>query len=196
MNYTLFITEQKIRERTQINESVDDKLITSAVLDAQDISLKPIIGSVLFDKLTNDIVSGSVVDPYKTLLENYIQPFLIYSTNYYVVENIYVRERNNGLLNPTGGDNSSMVSKQMYDTRLESIKSKKEFYAKQLALYLLENNNLFPELQNQTKLYEYLPDYNVGYTSPIVSSKYKRKIETLEKYGIKITNSKYKQYPQ
>jgi hypothetical protein len=196
LNYTLFINEQKIRERTQLNNSVDDALITSAVLDAQDISLKPIIGSVLFDKLTNDIVSGSVVDPYKTLLENYIQPFLIYSTNYYVVENIYIRENNNGILVPNGGETSVAASKQLYDTKRESIKTKMGFYAQQLALYLLENNNIFPELTNQTKLYEYIPNYQSGYSSPFVTGKNIEGVKFSERYGIKITNSKYKQYPQ
>ena len=79
---------------------------------------------------------------------------------------------------------------------MESIKTKRGFYAQQLALYLLENDNLFPELNNDTKLYEYLPNYTSGYTNPIVSSKSKKKIEALKQNGIKITNSKFKYLPQ
>jgi hypothetical protein len=64
MKHILFISEQKLRERTQINESVDDKLITSAVLDAQDMDLKPIIGSILFDKLANGIIAQTISGNY------------------------------------------------------------------------------------------------------------------------------------
>jgi hypothetical protein len=196
MRNTLLISEAKIRQYSDINEAVDTKLITSAVREAQDIVLEPILGSLLYNKVFSYVEAGWVNNNFKILLEDYIQPVLIYSAYYYITENVYVRTRNNGLLTPQGGENSASVDKQMYDTKRESIKTKQGFYIQKLALYLLENQDIFPELMGETKLYQYIPNYDSGYVSPIVTNRRSGREKFMTKYGIKITNSKYKQYPQ
>ena len=43
-------------------------------------------------------------------------------------EDIYVRPRNNGLLSPTGGENSEKVDGTWYNRKRQSVENKKQFY--------------------------------------------------------------------
>ena len=197
MTNTLIISEAKVRQFTDINESLDDSLIKNAVREAQDIDLQRILGTLLYDKIMNDIDADTLTGAYKTLVDSYIQDFLLYAAYYYTLENVFVRPRNNGLLTPQGGDNSATVDKTMYDTKRQSVDNKKQFYADRLVRYLIENENTYPELGENTLLYQMSPDYGTQYRSSIVFTDNTRGkyIDFARQAGLPIVDSAYKQYP-
>ena len=47
---------------------------------------------------------------------------------YYALEDIYLRPLNNGLLSPTGGENSEKVDGTWYNRKRQSVENKKQFY--------------------------------------------------------------------
>ncbi len=79
MTTTLLISEAKVRAFTDLNESVDDSLMVNAIREAQDISIQPIIGTKLYNVIIEKIDNNSVSGSYQTLLDDYIQPALIYA---------------------------------------------------------------------------------------------------------------------
>jgi len=194
---TLLISEAKIKAFTDLNESVDDSLIVNAIREAQDISIQPIIGTKLYNVIIEKIDNNSISGSYQTLLDDYIQPALTYASLYNITENVYVRTRNNGLLTPTGGENSQNVDKTMYDTKRQSIFNKQQFYSDTLSRYLNEKYNLFPELGQNTELYQFVPDYGSQYRSPIVMQRNVRSIylNLARQAGLPIVNSAYPSYP-
>ena len=197
MTTTLLISEAKVKAFTDLNESVDDSLIVNAVREAQDIVIQPIIGTKLYNVIIEKIDTNSISGSYQTLLDDYIQPALIYASLYNITENIYVRSRNNGLLTPTGGENSQNVDKSMYDTKRQSIFNKQQFYADQLSRFLTENLALYPELGQNTLLYQFVPDYGSQYRSPIVMQRNTRAVymNLARQAGLPIVNSAYPAYP-
>ena len=197
MTNTLLISEAKVRAYSDINESLDDALIVNAVREAQDMVIQPIIGTKLYNTIIEKIDNSSVSGSYQTLLDDYIQPALVYSSLYNITENIYVRSRNNGLLTPTGGENSVNVDKNMYDTKRQSIFNKQQFYSDQLSRYLNEKYNLFPELGENTELYQFIPDYGSQYRSPIVMQRNTRAVylNLAQRAGLPIVNSAYPSFP-
>ena len=106
MTDTLIISEAKLRQFTDINDNLDSRFITSAVIESQDIHIQRIIGTLLYNKIMSDIDSSSLSGNYKSLVDDYVQPALLYWSYYECLEAIYIRPRNNGLLRSTGGDNS------------------------------------------------------------------------------------------
>ena len=48
-----------------------------------------------------------------TLIDDYVQPALVYASLYNITEAVMVRTRNNGLLTPTGGENSVNVDRSV-----------------------------------------------------------------------------------
>jgi len=200
MTTTFIISEAKLRQFTDLNDSVDTALIKNAVREAQDISLQRIIGTKLYDSILAQIDAGPVWtnSNYENLVNNYIQDFLLYAAYYEALEAIYIRPRNNGLLTPTGGENSIEVDRSLFNVKRQNVENKMMFYADKLSAYLAEEQALFSELNSNNKLYEQWPDYGSQYRSPIVFGRNARvgaHYEQAKEAGLRITDSKYKQYP-
>ncbi len=198
MTDTLIISEAKVRQFTDINDSVDSSLIKNNVRTSQDIHLQRIIGTKLYQKILSDIDASTLTGDYLTLVDDYIQDFLLYATYYETLESIYLRPKNNGLLTPTGGENSINVDRSVYEMKRQSVMNKMEYYADRLSNYISDEQSLFPELNSNNKLYEQYPDYASQYRSPIVfnyNSKRGAHYKQAKDAGLRITDSRYKQYP-
>jgi len=200
MTTTFIISEAKIREFTTLNEMVDSALIKNGIRVASDVHLQRIIGTKLYDSILSQIDAGPTWtnSNYQNLVDKYIQDFLLYAAYYEILEAVMFRPRNNGLLSPTGGDNSEKVDVNTYDKLRQSALNKMEFYGDRLSNYIAEEQGLFPELNENSKLYEQWPDYGSQYRSPIV---FNRNVKVGAHYwqakeaGLRITDSRYKQYP-
>ena len=198
MTTTFIISEAKLRQFTDLNDSVDTALIKNAVREGQDIRLQAIIGTKLYKSILDKIDAGTLTGVYKALVDDYIQDFLLYAAYYEALEAIYIRPRNNGLLTPTGGENSIEVDRSLFNVKRQNVENKMQFYADKLSSYLAEEQNLFPELNTANKLYEQWPDYGSQYRSPIVFGRNARvgaHYLQAKEAGLRITDSKYKQYP-
>jgi hypothetical protein len=199
MTDTLIISETKLRQFTDLNNNVDTELLRNAVREAQDIEIQRILGTLLYDSIMNQIDAGPswTTPAYETLVNDYIQSSLIYWAYYYAQEDIYIRTRNNGMLIPTGGDNSVNVERDMYNVRRQSTKNKAEFYSEKLTNYIITNTNLFPETQQTTELYQQLPDFGVQYSSPIVfaNSGYAPHLRGAIDAGIPLSDSRFPYLP-
>lgn len=195
MTDTLLVSEAKVRSYTGLNNSVDSNLIRNSIRIAGDYRLQAIIGTLLYERLINDVKAGTLSGNYKNLLDNYIQDFLIYASYYEIIEEIYLRSRNNGLLRPNGGENSDPVDKDLYLMKRQSVDNKMTYYAERLTNYIVEENGLFPELDQADKLYEQDPDYTGKYKNPFVMKTYPR-LEYMKRMGLPVYDRRYRQYPQ
>jgi hypothetical protein len=193
MQNTLLISEAKMKAFTDINNNLDPSLIKSTIREAQIVHITRLLGEKLYNKIIADVNSDSLTGNYESLVKNYVQDALIYWSYYESLESIYLRPRNNGLLQPQGGDNSLSVDMLVYDKKRQSVKNKAEYFSERLVEYLCFNNDLFPEYGTETNE-QIVPDAGIQFKSPIVFRKYVR--EDIEKMGIKITNSRYDYLPQ
>ena len=145
MTDTLLLSWTKLKQYSDINDSVDPELLKNNIRTAQDIELQRIIGTLLYNKLLDLVSSGEIDDAgnavYKTLLDDYIQNMLLYASYYETLESIFIRPRNNGLLTPQGGENSINVDRQVYDMKRQSVRNKMEFYADKLTRYIAEEES-------------------------------------------------------
>ena len=198
MTTTFIISEPKLREFTDLNEMVDTALIKNAIREAQDISLQSIIGTKLYEAILDKIDTDTLTGDYKHLVDAYIQNFLLYAAYYEALDAIYLRPRNNGLLIPTGGENSQNVDRTMYNAKRQSVQNKMEFYAQKLSQYINQEMALFPELNSADKLYQQWPDYGDQFRSPIVFNQGTRSAEHYRQAvaaGLRIADSRYPQFP-
>ena len=197
MTSTFIISEAKLREFTDVNDNLDTAFIKNAVREAQDIHLQRLVGTALYNKILSDIDGSTLTGEYQTLVDAYIQDFLIYAAYYETLEAIYIRPRNNGLLTATGGENSVEVDRSLFNVKRQSVENKMEYYAERLVNYLLEKQDSLPELNENNFLYEQYPDYGSQYRSPIVFRDASRgaHLKEARQAGIKITDSRYPQFP-
>jgi len=106
MTDVLLLSWTKLKQYSDINDSVDPDLLKNNIRLSQDIELQRVIGTLLYQKLLDLVEAGTMDDSgnavYKTLLVDYVQPMLLYAAYYETLESIYIRPRNNGLLTPQG----------------------------------------------------------------------------------------------
>jgi hypothetical protein len=193
MTTTLLISENKLKNFSDLNNAIDPDLLKNAIREAQDINIQRMLGYKLYQKILTDVAAGTISGVYKTLLDTYIQDALLYWAYHEALEAIWLRPRNNGLLVPQGGDNAIAADTRLYDKKRESVKNKAEFFSERLVGYIIDNEGLFPEFGTETGM-EMWPDQTNQYRSPIVFRRGYR--EDMKKLGIKVIDSRYDYLPQ
>jgi hypothetical protein len=169
MTDTLFISETKLKQFTDLNNNVDSVIIKNAIREAQDIQIQRLLGTKLYNRLIDGIKNEDLTDDETALLNNYVADAEVYWAYYYALDAVYLRPRNNGLIRPEGGENSIGVDLTFYDRKRNTIRKKAEWYSELLATYLFDNQSTFPLLNQNGKLYEKDPDYGSQYgRSPFV----------------------------
>lgn len=197
MTDVFIISETKLRQFTDMNNNVDTELLRNAVREAQDIEVQRLIGTILYQKILSDIDASTLAGAYKTLVDDYIQNALLYYAYYYALESIWLRSRNNGLLIPTGGENSIQADLQVYNMKRQSVKNKAQWYAEKLTEYVIQNQNEFPEITQSTELQQMIADFGIQYKSPIVFERntYAPNLRNAMMMGLPITDSRYNFLP-
>ena len=198
MTDTLIISEAQLREFVDMNTNVDSALLKNAVRVSQDIALQRLTGTKLYDAIMDKIDNNTLTGDYYTLVTKYIQPFLLYAAYYEALESIFMRPRNNGLLIPQGGENSTAADGTWYNRKRQSVENKKQFYEERLTNYLIQKQGNFPELNSNVELQQMYPDFGIQYKSPIVMRRNGRgaHAEQARECGLPIYDSRYPQFPQ
>jgi len=192
---TLIISETKLRSFTDLNNNVDPKLLTTAISTAQDVYLQRLISTALYQRVINDIDNNTLSGVYLTLVDSFIVPYLIWASYWESLEYIYLRPRNNGLLTPTGGDNSINVDQRLFEKKRQLADNKSQFYGNKLTQYLIQNQNDFPELNNNGEFWKQYPDYQTGYRSPFVTSRFNQWQRQAHRAGMRMADSRYPYMP-
>ena len=193
MTTTLFISENKLKNFSDLNNSLDPDLLKNAIREGQDIHIQRILGYKLYQKMIADVNSSSLSGYYKTLMDDYLQDALLYWAYYEALESIWLRPRNNGLLIPQGGAEALSVDSTTYDKKRQSVKNKAEWYSERMVGWLIDNETRFPEFGTETGM-EIVPDQSSQLKSPFVTRR--GYADQMEKLGIKVTDSRYKYLPQ
>jgi hypothetical protein len=152
--------------------NVDPKLLYSTIKYVQDSKILPTIGTALFIRLQNLIVSDNTgatwPAEYKTLLDIYIIDALIWSILCELPLDISYQFWNKGIVRKQGLDTDLPSMSDLFDIG-NHYKTKAEFYLTRLKDYLKQTATLsvLPEYINPgTGIDTMIPD-NRTFTSPI-----------------------------
>ena len=101
MNNILLISEKTIKENSLVSNNVDGKYIQNAIRTAQDISLQPIIGQKLFERLCEGVEDNDLTELETELIKTYIQPVLLNAVMSDLVLQLSYKFRNLGTVQTT-----------------------------------------------------------------------------------------------
>jgi hypothetical protein len=146
-NFAFFVSEQDVKKNTPIDENVDSKILQTAMRTAQDIQIRDIIGSGLYDKICDDINDAGLAGNYLTLVNKYIAPCLYH---FIVTESMLPMtfKMMNKSVSTRGAENSNAIDLDQLTRVEQSYLNKAQYYSERLRDYLCENNTLFPEFLN------------------------------------------------
>jgi hypothetical protein len=162
----LFISVGDLKKKSIIDGNVDSDKIVQYIEIAQDIHIQNYLGGSLYKKLQELIIDGTINDAdnsnYKTLLDDYVKPMLIWYTQAtYIPYSMF--QVNNGGLFKHRGENSDTASKEEMEYLVQRTRDTAEFYTKRFLDYICYYSNLYPEYTSGASE-DMDPDRDVNYT--------------------------------
>lgn len=167
MKNILLLDADFIKRYGLVNDNLDVAYINPAIFQAQDISLQQLIGTNLYNKLCDDVENNTVVGKYKTLLDDYITPYLLQSVQSIICITHFAQFRNAGIVRPYD-ENVNNTSLDECKFLKDYFDKKAKFYADLIARYLCENSNDFPEYTSWSGVSDLKPSGKQTYSCNIV----------------------------
>lgn len=148
-NHVLLIAEDTLKTYSNLNKNTFGDWILPAILEAQEMGLMPIIGECLYNKICELVADGSINDvlftAYKDLLDDKIQPYLIYKTLSNIIPILNAKMANLGVV--VTNDEHVVNLTQSESDLLKSYYSERcDFYTKRLQDFIKSNQSAFPEI--------------------------------------------------
>lgn len=113
----LLISEDYLKTESFLDDNVSGKYLLTAIKLAQDVELQSIIGTVLLEsiqkKVLDNQIDGSENKAYKKLLDEYIQPFLLYQVLSEIVIPISYKMSNFGVMQSSDEKDYAVDNKQI-----------------------------------------------------------------------------------
>ena len=144
MAKALFITDKELKQMTVLNGNIDPDKTKQFVIIAQDTHIFSYLGSRLYEKINNDIVTGSLSGNYLTLLNDYIKPMTIQWSMVEILPFISYTIANKGVFKHNS-ENSTGVEKSEIDYLVEKQRQIAQNYTQKFIDYMIVNYTLFPE---------------------------------------------------
>jgi|31_taG_2_1085359.scaffolds.fasta_scaffold04235_4 hypothetical protein len=169
---TLFVTEDRLKSYTGIEENVDPAILYPFVMQAQDLYVQQTLGTKLYNKMKQlvdaKVISGTAIPTdYKTLLDDYIIPMVIHYSYWLALPHIKWRTSNKGLLSGTSEVGESVSLEEVQYLR-NSIKDTAQFYNERLRDYLKAYQDLYIEYQSYTNKDGMAPKRGTSYYTGLV----------------------------
>jgi hypothetical protein len=149
MSQALFVSANRLKRDTAIGGSVDDDLIRPYVHMAQQRWILPVLGTDLYNKLSDEIDAGTVTGVYETLLNDYVIPSTVQYSFVQLVPFLRLRFVNNAVVIM----NSEQSQAATYDDLkplMDQALDMATFYRERLIDYLCNNSSSFPEYTSNT----------------------------------------------
>jgi hypothetical protein len=145
----LFVTLQEVKRKSILDGNLDPDKFIQFIEVAQDINIQMHLGTALYDKLQNDIISDTLTGNYLSLVNDYIKPMLIwYSQAAYIPFAAY--QLSNGGIYKHTTENSESATMDEVNMLVGEAKEKADFYTQRFIDYMSFNSHLYPEFsQNQ-----------------------------------------------
>ena len=150
MATALFISRTDLVKNSILDGNVDTDKFIQFIKIAQEIHIQNYLGSKLYDKISADIIAGTLTGDYLSLVTDYLQPMLIhYAMMDYLPFAAY--QIKNGGVFKHNSENSETVSKDEIDFLTKKQRDFAEYYTRRFIDYICFNSNKFPEYNNNTE---------------------------------------------
>ena len=164
MAFGLFITRNDIINNTPLGGAIDADALLPFVRTAQEKYLLNLLGTVLYNKIQDDIESQTAfTGRYEDLVDNYIKPTLIWYSCVEYIPFSAITFKSNGAVKQVS-EQSVQPGKNEIDYLLSKALNNADYYATRLQDYLVAYNNEIPEYNesvgNSTQVY---PDQSNQY---------------------------------
>tara|TARA_R110000772_G_scaffold3704_1_gene13179 strand:- start:70 stop:582 length:513 start_codon:yes stop_codon:yes gene_type:complete len=148
MATVLFINRTDLVRHSIIDGNVDTDKMLPFVNTAQVVVIQQYMGTKLYDKMgaliSNDDIDLPANAAYKTLLNEYIQPILIWESQVSFLPFCAYQVRNGGIYKHQS-ETSESVSKDEVDFLVEKCRTQADWYSRRFIDFMAFNQTTYPE---------------------------------------------------
>ena len=147
MTDILLITEQSIKNLTNISDNMSGKLLLPAIRESQEINLREILGDALLDELKRQVEIDDVRETYGRLLLQ-CQYYLAYQSCANICMITSVKIDNAGLQRVSDEKMEPLPVSEVNQIH-DYYQQKADFYCERLQHFLLQNKDDYPQLNTR-----------------------------------------------
>lgn len=144
----LFITMTELKRKSILDGALDTDKLIQFVEVAQDVHIQNFLGTKLYEKIQTLITASTLDDSananYKTLLNSYIKPMLIWYSQYSFIPFAAFQISNGGIFKHTS-ESSEGATKEEIDALTAKAKDFADFYTNRFIDFMIENSSDYPE---------------------------------------------------
>lgn len=146
MNKILLVSEDFVKTNSALNDNLWGKFLLPAIREAQDINLQTYLGECLYKRIIGMVSDGSIItstnESYKALLDDCIQPYLLYQVQANIIPTINVKLGNIGSV-VSNDEHINTLSQGNIDLVQRDFQLKADFYAQRMLNFILNHSNEF-----------------------------------------------------
>jgi hypothetical protein len=142
----LLISENKLKNFSDIDSNVTSSVLLPFIGVVQQTKLEYIIGSRYYRTLLTQVSGSTLTDINNNFLQYFVQPMLIWAAYAECLPSIFMRIKNNGIVN--GTENTVTIKEMEYmQTRADD---RSQFFEQRMIEELVFNSNNYPEVYSWT----------------------------------------------
>ena len=150
MATALFISRTDLVKNSIIDGNVDTDKFIQFIKISQEIHIQNYLGGKLYDKISDEIVAGTLSGNYLTLVTEYVQPMLIHYAMVDYLPFAAYQVKNGGVFKHNS-ENAQTASKDEVDFLVSKERDFAEFYTRRFVDYMCYHGNLYPEYTNNSE---------------------------------------------
>jgi hypothetical protein len=149
MATALFINRTDLVKNSILDGNVDTDKFIQFIKVAQQIDIQNLLGTDLYNKISADIIAGTLGGNYLTLVNTYVQPTLIWFAQMNYIPFAAYQIKNGGVFKHSS-ETAQNVDKNEVDYLVGKAREYANYYSTRLVDYLCFNDNLFPEYNSNS----------------------------------------------
>ena len=149
MATALFISRTDLVKNSIIDANTDTDLFIQFIKIAQEIEVQNYLGTDLYNKISADIIAGTLSGDYLNLVNDYVQPMLIWWAQVNYIPYAAYQIKNGGVFKHTS-ENAESASRSEVDYLVQKARNTAEYYTRRFVEYMNFNSNLFPEYNSNS----------------------------------------------
>jgi hypothetical protein len=166
MATALFISRTDLVKNTILDGNVDTDKFIQFIKISQEIHIQNYLGSKLYDRISADVIAGTLAGDYLALVTDYIQPMLIHYAMMDYLPFAAYQVKNGGVFKHNS-ENSTTASKDEVDFLVQKERTFAEYYTRRFVDFICFDSSKFPEYNNNTEADVY-PEKRVQYSNFVI----------------------------
>ena len=162
---SLLISENYLKEYTNINKNVDMTILTPILQEVQDFYIIPLLGTNLYNEVLIQVTTSTVTALNQTLLD-LVVPCMLHYAKMEAMPDMKYRLMNKGVM-IKNSENSSAADLSEIQFLMDRSKNKAEIYAQRVTNYLNRYVSSYPLYISNVERDEIMPNRN-NFTSGIM----------------------------